>query len=69
MVGHLLCGMLLGWFAALASVLWGYSAEDALAFYVVGTGVWLCPVLLAGFVRDAVRSSGSVWPRLRRQAS
>ncbi len=68
MVGHLLCGMLLGWLAALASLLAGFSVENALKFYVVGTALWLFLVLVTAFVQDAVRASGSVRFRLSCQA-
>lgn len=55
LLGHLLCGLIFGWLASLASFLMEFSVETMLWVYVLGTSVGM----LLGLLRSSVISRGS----------
>ncbi len=68
LLGHLLCGLIVGWLAALASFLMELPLVTMLGVYVLGANVG---ILLSVMLSSVVLGAGELiarWPALGAQA-
>ncbi len=61
-LGHLLCGLVVGWLAALGCFLMGFSVAAMLGVYVLGTNVGILLSVLWTSAIAAAREPIVRWP-------